>query len=335
MLKKCGLISHKTFQKAEISALKNLTIFEVYIRVFLDEVFALYKKGLKSGYEQKQDNEKFFKGKLLFSQHIKHNFAHAERFFVEYEEFTVNRPENRLIKTTLAFLRGISSVDINRRDLHRLTMIFDGVEKSTHIQSDFQKCTGGRNMKEYETVLSLCKVFLNGYGFSTYVGKHNTVALLFPMEKLFEGYIAKCLQEQLEGWRVTSQSQKLHLFTEPKMFSLRPDVYLENEETVILLDTKWKALINKSAENYGISQADMYQMFAYYYRYTQSLGDSKKVKRVILVYPMVPGFGEQNIVGDWNIDNKTIVSARLIPYGKGNDHVFALSELIDELTKIK
>ena len=304
MLKTCGLISSKSFQNARIHE-EKMSIFEVYIRVFLDEVFELYKKGLKSGYEQKQENEKFFKGKLLFSQHIKHNFAHAERFFVEYEEFTVNRPENRLIKTTLAFLRGVSRVEANRRDLHRLSMIFEDVEKSTHIQSDFQKCTGGRNMREYETVLSLCKIFLSGYSFSTYVGKHNTVALLFPMEKLFESYIAKKLQEsdKLEAWEISTQHSGQYLFDEPKMFLLKPDIFLASKDgKKIILDTKWKVLSNNASEHYGISQADMYQMYAYYHRY--------KVDKVMLVYPQV----NLPFPLSWKINGQEIISAHFIPY---------------------
>ena len=42
MLKVCGLIGHKSFQNANIDT-KKMKIFEVYIRVFLNEVFKLYK----------------------------------------------------------------------------------------------------------------------------------------------------------------------------------------------------------------------------------------------------------------------------------------------------
>ena len=33
------------------------------------------------------------------------------------------------------------------------------------------------------------------------------------------------------------------------------------------MDTKWKKLINNERKNYGISQADMYQMYAYSKKY--------------------------------------------------------------------
>ena len=313
MLKACGIITYKSFQNAGLKY-EKMPIFEIYIRIFLNEVFDLYKKGLKSGYELKQENEKFLKGKLLFSQHIKYNFAHAERFFVEYDEFTVNRPGNRLIKTTLQCLKRVTHSEENKRDLRRLLMIFESVESSTHIDSDFQKCTGGRNMKEYEYILSFCKMFLHGLSYSTYAGKHDTLALLFPMEKLFEGYIAKKLEKELgNDWRVIPQSKGKgkHLFDNPKMFLLKPDIYLEKGEKIILLDTKWKVLQNDRTQNYGISQADMYQMFAYYHRYN--------AERVILVYPQA---NDLQPLG-WTVDppGEEIISARFVPYEKGGFNV--------------
>ena len=36
---------------------------------------------------------------------------------------------------------------------------------------------------------------------------------------------------------------------------------------MIILDIKWKNLINNKYKNFGISQADMYQMYAYSKKY--------------------------------------------------------------------
>ena len=45
----------------------------------------------------------------------------------------------------------------------------------------------------------------------------------------------------------------------------------------MVLDTKWKKLIENKSQKYGISQSDMYQMYAYAYKYD--------VENVILIYP--------------------------------------------------
>ena len=51
------------------------------------------------------------------------------------------------------------------------------------------------------------------------------------------------------------------------------------------MDTKWKRLSGSLKNNYGISQADMYQMYAYQKKY-EAKGNN--VNGVTLLYPMSP-----------------------------------------------
>jgi 5-methylcytosine-specific restriction enzyme subunit McrC len=64
------------------------------------------------------------------------------------------------------------------------------------------------------------------------------------------------------------------------MFRLEPDLLIEHSGTRWVLDTKWKR-INASdrANNYGISQGDMYQLHAYGQKYLSGSG------HIALVYP--------------------------------------------------
>ena len=111
-------------------------------------------------------------------------------------------------------------------------------------------------------------------------------ALLFPMEKVFEAYVAKNLKKRLNqaGWDVSIQDKGYYLFDtlngeKYQKFALRPDLVITRpDESIIILDTKWKSLINNKKANYGISQADMYQMYAYAKKYQAS--------EVWLLYPM-------------------------------------------------
>ncbi len=53
-----------------------------------------------------------------------------------------------------------------------------------------------------------------------------------------------------------------------EVFSLRPDIVVRTDtKHTYVMDTKWKRLYNDPSVNYGISQADMYQMFAYSKKY--------------------------------------------------------------------
>lgn len=75
------------------------------------------------------------------------------------------------------------------------------------------------------------------------------------------------------------QNEGTYLF-ENQWFALRPDIVLKKDDnTVIILDTKWK-LLNKKKFNYGIDEKDMYRMLAYACRY--------KAKYIYLLYPENP-----------------------------------------------
>ena len=63
-------------------------------------------------------------------------------------------------------------------------------------------------MKDYEQLIKWSKVFLMNKSFMTFTGETEARALLFPMEKLFEGYVAKELKKALkDGWTLTAQDR--------------------------------------------------------------------------------------------------------------------------------
>ena len=270
----------KSLQMSSVDIAK-LNILEVFIRMFIDEVFFIVKRGLKCSYESIEENAHFFKGKMLFSQQMKYNHSHKERSYVAYDAFTTNRPENRLLKAALLYLYKQTTSSRNKNDLKTLLNAFASVEASADYKSDFARYVPDRNMKDYNTALLWCRVFLMGKSFTSFAGSEVALALLFPMETLFESYIAALMRKQLDtnAYTVSAQDKRYHLFDEPRgQFQLRPDIVITRKAdgAIFVLDTKWK-LLSKGKANYGISQADMYQMYAYQKKY-----DSQNVT---LIYP--------------------------------------------------
>ena len=280
MLKTLRDSPYKSLQTSSVN-IEKMNIFEVFIRMFIDEVFFIVKRGLKCSYETIEENTTFFKGKMKFSQQIKFNHSHKERSFVEYDSFNVNRPENRLLKATLLYLYKHSSSSRNRNDIKTLLNYFAEVEASTDYKSDYAKYVPDRNMKDYSTALLWSRVFLMGKSFTSFAGSEVALALLFPMETLFESYIATLLKKRLgyADFSVSTQDKTYHLFDEPgKKFLMRPDIVVKRKAdgAIFILDTKWKILADSKA-SYGISQADMYQMYAYQKKYG--------AENVTLLYP--------------------------------------------------
>lgn len=270
----------KAFNNASLRVDK-MNLYELFINMYLQEVRRLVKHGLKSAYVKKEENLNFYKGKLLVSQHIKNNISHKERFYVAYDEYLLDRAENRLIKATLLKLQKLTSSAENSKEIRQLLTSFEMVEVSTNYEKDFASVRGDRSMKDYVKIIPWSKVFLMNKSFTTFSGKSTARALLFPMESVYESYVAQKMKKVFvpEGWDVSTQDKGYYLFEEPRrQFALRPDIVMKKDKRVIILDTKWKNLSDNSRANYGISQADMYQMYAYSKKY--------KTSEIWLLYPV-------------------------------------------------
>ncbi len=278
LLRMLKTFKNHPFKNINIANLKslNLPLLEIFISMFLDEVSKLIKIGIKSDYIELEDNLKFLKGKLKISEQIRKNIVHKERFYVCYQEFSIDRAENRLIKSTLEFLYRRSKSSKNQRLIREYLFIFDEISSSSDINADFSRLKLNRQTKHYEQALLWSKIFLQNKSFGPYRGNDVAFALLFDMNTLFESYVGNFIKKKLPD--IILQHSEKHLVENPRSFRLKPDIFLESK---FIADTKWK--IVKSRDD--ISQADLYQLYAY--------GKKYECSRLYLVYPRISGVDQK------------------------------------------
>lgn len=259
MLRTLKDFAGKKFLDAALDTAR-LNLYEIFIRAYLELVADLVKRGLKSSYVVREDNLNFFKGKLLVSANMRKNFVHREKFFVAFDEHSLNRAENRLIKSTLAKLLRTTCDRKNFRLATRLLADFDAVPPSKNFAADIALLKRDKLNRAYEVIMAWTKIFLRGKTFTAFAGAAQAQALLFPMEKLFEAFVAAHVKKIFsDRFSVRTQVRENFLFDAPnKAYALKPDILLEGAAEKIIFDTKWKR---------DVSPADMYQMFAYGKRY--------------------------------------------------------------------
>lgn len=244
------------FKSSNLASLKtqNLPLLEIFISMFLCELEALVKKGIKSDYVALEENLNFLKGKLNINEQIKRNSIHKERFYVGYSEFLSDIKINQIIKTTLKFLYKKSNSSKNQQKIRELLFIFDEVSECEDYKNFFAKLVINRQVRHYEQTLLWCKIFLLNNSFTPHKGDDLALALLFDMNALFESYVGNFIKKSFPG-TILQHSEK-HLVEDPKSFKLRPDIFLKDK---FIADTKWKIISSKD----DISQADLYQLYAY------------------------------------------------------------------------
>ena len=277
---------------AHIQAVHNQPLWEIFIGEFLRSVKHVVKRGLRSDYVLKQGNLFALRGKLLMAQHLRHNLCRADRFFTEYDEFSTDRPANRLLHAALKRVLSLSSSLDNQRLARELRFVFADVPLSTDLVGDFRqvRVRFDRGMSYYTDALAWARLILEDDSPLTGVGQHDVPSLLFPMEKVFESFVAKKLKQQLkQSCILKSQASYRYLVRhqEKDQFLLKPDLLIRNasQDNHCVLDTKWK-LLDISDDDKKLSQSDFYQLYAYGQNYL----DGKGV--VALIYPKTDKFNE-------------------------------------------
>ena len=286
---------------------ENMPILEIFISNFIEEVEKIVKKGLVYSYINKSENIYYFKGKLDLTNHIKYNFI-ENRFFMNFDEFSVSSIENCLIKLALEKIKNISSDMENKAKIYQLLVHFDDIQTSGMIPAHlFRKLLIDRKNGFYKKSLDLAKFFLlDESPYSVFYNDEREITgLFFPMEIIYESYIANKLKEVIDNkFSIKIQDNSYKIFNKCEVggkevknnitfFKLKPDIVVEKEKEVIILDTKWKELKsskeNEIIYNFGISKEDIYQMITYIHVYNSKIkneDNNKFYNKAYLLYPI-------------------------------------------------
>ena len=271
------------FNQASIGELSRYPMHSVFFRLFLLDLLRLTQRGLARQYQPMEDNLPCLRGRIQFAEHIRRNVANAARFYCGFDEFTADRPVNRLIHTTLHRLAASADPD-HHQLLHQLRIHFADVPRSMRPEADWQRRRIDRSMRHYDTVMEWVGLFLFNHGLATYAGQHVNRALLFPMEEVFEDFLVDAFRRHQEHYRVRAQGPQEPFAQSDDgkpAFTMMPDIALTHGDNTVqfVLDAKWKHINDPRKD---IAQSDVYQLYSY--------GRKFGCGAVALIYPKTPGF---------------------------------------------
>lgn len=313
MLKTLQGFRHIETESANIKNQK-MPLMEIFIAQFLNSVNHLIKKGIKSDYVREQNNGAYLKGKLLHSQQLKHNFINKHKFFVEYDDYLKDIAANRVIHSALKVVKGYTQVNRSQKLTQELLFTFNEIPLSKSYKNDFSSIKIERGMKHYEAPVSWSKLILEGFSPQSMLGSSNTLSLLFPMEAVFESFVAKYLKKHIPSpLKVSSQVQSKSLVTygDKNYFRLKPDLYIsELNKAHTVLDTKWKLIDQTKVAGkgkFGLSQSDLYQMLGYGHKYLETNGN------LVLIYPKSDSFNKP-LAHSFSYDEENKLKLWVVPF---------------------
>lgn len=272
-------------------ALFNAPLSEWVRRQFLLALEHLVKRGMKFDYLRIEEEQRHLRGQLDVTRQLRQRPDRSHYFHTRHDMFSLDFPENRLIKTALARVASSTQDPHNWRVSRELVQILAEVPTSCNVARDFKAWRGGRLMAHYGHILPWCQLVLGQHLPLAVQGDWHGMSLLFPMEKLFERFVEAALRRDLpKTVRLASQSRETHLCQhEGKgFFQLRPDLTLDYGGQRMILDAKWKRLnVGTRDKKYGIAQSDFYQLFAYGHKYIET---NQVNKELVLIYPKTATF---------------------------------------------
>ena len=272
MLKECKLIKLNAISNAKLK-LKSASILDLYYDLFLSETETIFKHGLRKNYRTITENLNKVKGKILFTDHIRKNAFHKERFYVEHKIFDADNKLNQILFKALLILKTIAHNPSHNIRINKLLLNFEDISEENITEKWFEKLKFDRNTERYRQAITLAKLIILRYSPDLKGGNENVLAIMFDMNMLYENYVyrkLKTLQMDPENPIVKVKEQNRTPFWESR--GLRADIVVETEDKKIVIDTKWRVLKNNKP-----SDSDLKQMFVYNLHYETDLS--------ILLYP--------------------------------------------------
>lgn len=253
---------------------------------FLAALQHLVKRGVRSDYLRIEGEERFLRGQLDVVRQMRQPPGRAHHFALRYDLFLPDRAENRLLKLALVQVAAATQQPESWRLAQELRYLLVEVPDSRDVAGDFRQWRDDRLMAHYRDVRPWCELILQRIMPMALRGEWRGISLLFPMETLFERYVEAGLRRQLQpGAELQRQAASRSLCTHQgkPMFELRPDLLLTQGSQRWVLDAKWKRLDGADRQGkYGLSQADLYQLFAYGHKYLDGQRDQRDL---VLIYP--------------------------------------------------
>lgn len=274
-------------------ARQDETILDILIRAFADQLTNEVRRGLPRQYLQCEEDLPTLRGRLDVKRQFTTLAVRPDRLACRFDTLSPDTALLQVMKTCVVFLSRHTRRAETVRRLSELRVALADVSDVHPQHLRWDKIAIDRSNRRWRSLLALARLFLRRDWQATHRANDQRdpvgVTLLFPMNDLFEGYVAALLRRALTplGYEVVAQGGLRYCLNElapdgtlgRPLFRTKPDcVVRRGGRTVLVIDTKWKRLTSAASDpKRGVSQADVYQLMAYARLYGSA--------RLMLLYP--------------------------------------------------
>lgn len=317
----------RTSDTAKLSNSKNPFI-EILIREYAKSLFECLKRITPKKYVREEDNLNYLKGKIKFTENIRYNCVNQSKFYCEYDEFSENNILNQLFLFVSTCLYNISNDSYNKKTLKFIMNYYSDIKLVRFDRFKAEKIKLSRNQELFKKPFNLAKMFIEKTSVDLSKNKFENITLIWDMNKLFEEFVFEIMKknESEFGWKFIAQKRKSLLVSDDdKKRNTYVDIFAENNNDRIILDTKYKIFIGTD----DFSNADVFQVSTYCLLHNTN--------KAVLIYPRwnkevpnVPSFKLNTDEKNIKINFKTID----LCYTNLKQHLEEIMDDIKEILKV-
>lgn len=295
------------------------TLLEILVRIFCEKLTEAVRKGMPRCYIEQADDLRALRGGLNVPLQFTRHAVNPSRLACRFDELSEDTALNRIMKATVAHLYQTSGSLENQQRLRELAFLYADVTQTQPAALRWNNVVIDRTNRQWQDLLGMAKLFLQGRYQTTSGGTGQGTALLFEMNTLFEAYVGRLVSRALAGTESVAYLQGGRLFCLSEktigrqLFQTRPDILIRRAGKVThVIDTKWKRISSRIDDpKQGVLQSDVYQMMAYAQLYS--------APRLTLLYPHHPGLGDVELIqARYRITgHESILETASIDVGKG------------------
>ena len=217
-------------------------------------------KTLKRGYVHHSENIKKIKGRINVLKNEKLNIApkRYDRIYCEYDEYSVDIPENRLLKKALLFSKNVvkslgeQQTSFNKINglLSKTLMLFENVSDEVDLK-EIRQTKMHKLFSEYSEAIRLAKLILKHFDYSIHnvgASEEKVIPFSLNMSLLYEHYVYGLLYEAYQE-RIEYQFHGLTGY---------PDFLYHSFSFKAILDTKYKPTWSLAKNNDDVRQLSGY-----------------------------------------------------------------------------
>jgi 5-methylcytosine-specific restriction enzyme subunit McrC len=274
---------------------QDASLLDILIRLFADRLLAETRRGLPRAYIEHEDDLPALRGRLDVIRQFTVHAVRPDRLACRFDTLSSDIPLLQAMKACVVFLGKHARAPETRRRLDELRFVLAEVADVRPCDIPWTRITIDRTRRRWGALLELARLFFGRQWQATHhdAARSAGLSLLFPMNDLFERYVAALLRRALTGTGLTVDAQGGRRFcltddapSGRQLFQTRPDLIIRNAagQPVMVIDTKWKRLHrNVDDAKPGVSQGDVYQLMAY--------GRLYECHELVLLYPHHAGLG--------------------------------------------